>query len=65
MVGAPVGVGWPRLMCLRSIDHVAAASPDAFAAIKVTALGRPEVSRRESSSLRPFSCAFAVANAHK
>ncbi len=35
----------------RCIDHVAAASPNAFAAIKVTALGRPELLRRISDVL--------------
>lgn len=49
----------------KCIDHVAAASPDAFAAIKVTALGRPELLMRISDVLRHLRSMFRDAVAGK
>jgi proline dehydrogenase len=46
----------------RCIDHVAASSPNAFAAIKVTALGRPELLRRISDVLIHTKRVFIAAS---
>lgn len=40
-----------KLIFKECVDHVAISSPNAFAAIKVTALGRPELLRRISEVL--------------